>query len=835
MYMPRWSADGHTLVTGGADGRVFVLDAADVGIRHALREATGSGAVVDTALTRDGELVAAASADGTVRVWERGTGLHRATLEGHGGPALSIAFSPGGEVLASASESEIRLWRTVDWECVGEIRGGRRLSVGGLAFHPLEPILAAKNQARGGLDCWRLDFDGLVGQTVAAASRRYVNAKVVLLGDSGVGKSGLGLVLSGQPYAKTDSTHGRNVWVFEPPDSGADTREVLLWDLAGQPGYRLVHQLHLSEVAVALVVFDSRDETDPFAGVKHWARALAHARQLEGDAAVPTRVFLVAARADRGGVAVTRERIDALVEQLGFDGFFETSALEGWKIPELTDAVLGAIDWASLPIVSSNDLLVAIRAFVLEAKQSRRVLATVDDLYREYARTATADAEGRDLRLEFEACIGRIESRGLVRRLWFGGFVLLQPELLDAYASALVQAAKEEPDGLGVIAEDDVLAARFKLAKATRIGSSEQEKLLLIATVEELMRHEVALKATTDRGVDLVFPSQFTRERPDAPDIEGHELTLGFEGSLHNVYATLAVRLARSHLFERREMWHNAATYASAGGGVCGIYLREIEEGRGELDVFFDDVAADTVRRQFETYVVEHVQQRAGPARVTQRRVLRCPDCDYVLPDKLVQLRLQRGAGEMRCPACEGCVIALVRADEQLPRPAAAVTEMHRNANERREIDIAATRLKGKIETNDYDVFLCHNSRDKTEVKAIGEALRTRGVHVWLDEWEIRPGTSWQDELEKAIKNIRCAAIFVGARSGPWQDIELKLFIDRFAKKRSPLVPVILTSRKGNPRLPGFLPLLHAVDMRKAEPDPIDQLVWGITGERPAM
>src|SRR5438445_6644157 len=41
------------------------------------------------------------------------------------------------------------------------------------------------------------------------------------------------------------------------------TRETLLWNLAGQPGYRVIHQLHLSEVAVAMVVFDARNKTDP--------------------------------------------------------------------------------------------------------------------------------------------------------------------------------------------------------------------------------------------------------------------------------------------------------------------------------------------------------------------------------------------------------------------------------------------------------------------------------------------------------------------------------------------------------------------------------------------
>ena len=56
------------------------------------------------------------------------------------------------------------------------------------------------------------------------------------------------------------------------------------------------------------------------------------------------------------------------------------------------------------------------------------------------------------LRSGFETCIGRVESRGLIRRLHFGDLVLLQPELLDAYASGMVQAARTKPDGLGFIA-----------------------------------------------------------------------------------------------------------------------------------------------------------------------------------------------------------------------------------------------------------------------------------------------------------------------------------------------------------------------------------------------
>ena len=485
-------------------------------------------------------------------------------------------------MLASKAQRQVRMWRCRDWECVAELPRTDASGVGGLAFHRSLPLLAAKDNGPGRIDFYTVDYMLLECAPLRSDSRRYVNAKVMLLGDTGVGKSGLALVLSGQQYQPTDSTHGRKVWTFDTqevdvPGVGKQTREVLLWDLAGQPGYRLVHQLHMNEVAVALVVFDSRSETNPFSGVKHWVRALAQARRLE-NSVVPLHSYLVAARADRGGVAVAKERIQAIIDDLGLDGFFETSAKEGWQITELADAVKNGIAWDALPVVSSSALFDSIKQFLLEEKQDGRVLCTADDLFRSFLRTRPNGVDPNELRASFETCIGRIESRDLIRRLHFGGLVLLQPELLDSYASAMVQAAKEEPDGLGFIQEDDALAGRFRLAAEERIGDQAQEKLLLIATVEELLRHEIALKEITDQGVDLVFPSQFTRERPDAPDIPGRQVTFVFEGPLHSIYASLAVRLAHSSLFQRNTMWqmppHTPRQLAAIVVSICGNWKK---------------------------------------------------------------------------------------------------------------------------------------------------------------------------------------------------------------------------------------------------------------------
>jgi hypothetical protein len=132
-----------------------------------------------------------------------------------------------------------------------------------------------------------------------------------------------------------------------------------------------------------------------------------------------------------------------------------------------------------------------------------------------------------------------------------------------------------------------------------------------------------------------------------------------------------------------------------------------------------------------------------------------------------------------------------------------------------------------------FDVFLCHNSADKAEVKAIGAQLKARGIKPWLDEWELRPGFSWQDVLEEQINEIDAAAVFIGSNGlGPWQKRELKAYLRRFVNNDRPVIPVLMATAPQVPQLPVFLEGHTWVDFRKIEPVPIDQLIWGITGKR---
>jgi WD40 repeat protein len=105
-----FSADGKTLVSGGADNSVRVWDVAAGALRERVPLRGHTGPLSDVAFAPDRPLLATNGEDGTTRLWDLTGGRVRehAALPGGWG---QLAFTPDGQTLASGSgNSPLRLW-----------------------------------------------------------------------------------------------------------------------------------------------------------------------------------------------------------------------------------------------------------------------------------------------------------------------------------------------------------------------------------------------------------------------------------------------------------------------------------------------------------------------------------------------------------------------------------------------------------------------------------------------------------------------------------------------------------------------------------------------------
>jgi small GTP-binding protein len=637
IWSVAWSANQCRALSGSADHTVRLWD---VETGRCLRVLEGhTNLVWSVAWSADQRRALSGSWDHTVRLWDVETGRCLHVLQGHTDWIRSMAWiADQRHALSGSDDHTMRLWDVETGRCLRLLQG-HTADIYAVTWNA-DQRRALSGDIGGSIRVWDLsEFVTEVRGPKAHAPAlppapdqiQYTNAKVLLVGESGVGKTGLSKRLALNDWQPSDSTVGAWATQWKLPVSSSDgvEREIWLWDFGGQADQRLIHQLYMDETSLAVLVFDGQKE-DLFETLGQWDRDLTRAsRQAFAK-------LLVAGRVDAGGLRVSRGQVEAFAKERGYTQFLETSAKANLGCEELQHAILDGIPWEDIPWRSSPLLFKRLKEEIVRLKDAGRVLMRFNEL-RETLQLRLLGEVARFTDEELKAVVSLLAGPGVVWELKFGSWVLLQPERINAYAQAVIQTMRADEHERGCLPEERVLNGDLTYHSSIERLEVDEERFVLLAMHQTLVERGLCLREHTDKGPLLVFPSYYRRERPE---LAGHPAVLvsyRFHGFLDDIYATLVVQLHHTRPFQQDQLWRYAADFKTLTGKQLGVKLTRRAEGAGELEVYFDPTIAMEEKIIFSKYVHEHLLHKAHD--VVRLRHYVCPHCGTLVGNREVAMK----------------------------------------------------------------------------------------------------------------------------------------------------------------------------------------------------
>src|SRR6266487_946788 len=207
------------------------------------------GSILSVALSPHGELLAAGTATGEIRLWHAASGLLLQTLREHTDWVRSVVFSPDGKTLASSSfDQTVRLWEVSSSQCLNILQGHASM-VRSVAFSPDGKTLASGSDDRA-VRLWEVSsgqsLNILQGHTNAVSAVAFSPDGKTLASGSDDRAVRLWEVSSGQclNILQEHASMVRSV-AFSPDGktlaSGSSDQTVRLWEVSSGQCLNILH------------------------------------------------------------------------------------------------------------------------------------------------------------------------------------------------------------------------------------------------------------------------------------------------------------------------------------------------------------------------------------------------------------------------------------------------------------------------------------------------------------------------------------------------------------------------------------------------------------------